>query len=650
MLWIVDDSPTELLMTERALGDGYSFATFADGAEVIERVAAGGQLPDVLLLDWVMPGIGGDEVCRFLRAQPNTRDLPVIIITSRVKTSDVVQGLSCGANDYVPRPFAPEELRARVNSVLRTKALADASKREHTRLDAINQLGRKLLAAGASVERILEELADTLIHSVCDGCAISLLPGEPGSSTVVRHHADRASDELAALVGAGAPATYAFESSTEAVSTLAPAYHPYIARFGLHGLGIIPFPELASVRGTVIVTRDGGSAAFDVDDFATIETCIEYAALGLESVMRLDAERIANARLNAVLGHAPIGIVVTDALGAITLTNPSACRLIPGIDRASDAVAVHGLATWLTLEGATVSLAAWQAAVRPTSAFRSTEVAIRFAERGETRTLSVSSVPFEHDGALIGAVTTIEDVSAARQVTAERERRASFQEQMLGIVGHDLRTPLGAMMAGISAIEYRIEDNPAVARIVGLMHSSGGRMSGIIDQLLDVTRARLGDGIPVEKQSASLTRIAREVVDELILAHPAAKLELIALDDVVGTWDPNRLAQVISNLASNAIQYGRPLEPIVIEVTGTAATATVAVRNAVRDQPLDADRLGMLFDPYQRGAEARRHASGLGLGLYIVSEIVRAHRGTIAAESTLAGTVFRVELPRCPPA
>jgi len=125
--------------------------------------------------------------------------------------------------------------------------------------------------------------------------------------------------------------------------------------------------------------------------------------------------------------------------------------------------------------------------------------------------------------------------------------------------------------------------------------------------------------------------------------------QLIGDEDVRGLWDPDRLSQVVSNLASNAVQYGRPAAPIVVEVSASEKVATVTVTNAVRDQPIEAERLRELFDPYQRGRDGKNNAHGLGLGLYIVSEIVRAHHGTIAAESTRAGTVFRVQLPRHAP-
>ena len=517
IVWIIDDSPTERVISERSLGPRFDFVHFADGAEVIERLAAGGSQPDIMLLDWVMPGMTGDEVCRFIRAHETTRELPVILVTaSRVETEDVVKGLSSGANDYVARPFAPEELRARVEAILRVKQLADAARRERARLDSINQLGRALFSAGNDIPKIIGELADALTTRMCDGCAVMLLPGQYPELTVVRHRADPSGEALTAIASLADPAVFEFPDDARALATLPPTYHPYLRRFGLRGFAILPFPSLAPIAGIVTVTRERGTEPFAAVDLDTITTCIEYASLAVQ---------------NALLA-------------------------------------------------------------------------------------------------------------------AERERVAAFQEQMLGIVSHDLRNPLGAITTGMSVIEMRAEELPGIKPIVARMRSSARRMTAMIDQLLDVTRARLGGGIPVSLRPTSLDQIARGVLDEISLARSAARIELVTDGEVAGIWDPDRLSQVVANLVTNAMQYGRPDHPIGVEVRAEPQAAVLKVSNANVDQPIDPDRLRVIFDPYARGKDTGRNTGGLGLGLYIVSEIVRSHGGTIKADSSLDGTVFTVVLPR----
>ncbi|MBL0215855.1 MAG: response regulator [Myxococcales bacterium] len=525
----MDDSPTEALIAERSLGSRYEFEKFLDGSLVVERLAAGAAQPDLLLLDWVMPGMAGDEVCRFLRTDPRTIDLPIILITaSRIETSDVAQGLSSGANDYVARPFATEELRARVDSAIRVRHLSDLAQQEGRRLSTINRLGRALFEARTDIPRILAELATALTVSLCDGCSILLLPGAVTIAPVTRHNADPSGEALAAISAMTAPVVHAFESDEQARATLSPAYASYIGRFGLRGLAILPLSKRDPLPGIVTVTREGRCCPFEDDDLATIQTCIEYASLAVESALRFEAER-----------------------------------------------------------------------------------------------------------------------AAERTISAERERTARFQEEMLGIVGHDLRGPLGAILIGTEMLAA--ERDPAHASIVMRIDSCANRMVRMVEQLLDMTRARLGSGIPVVRQRAQLVSVIRSAIDEISLAQPAISFELVAPDDVVGQWDPDRLGQVVSNLLGNAVQYGLPGAPIVVNVDRGNGHATFTVHNALRGPPIAPEAIAKLFEPYVRGSDTKRNGNGLGLGLYIVSEIVRAHGGTIDVESVSSGTTFRVVLPTSAP-
>ena len=620
-IWLVDDSATNRAMTQKALGDGYAFEQFADGSELVERIGGGAALPDLVLLDWVMPGMTGGEACRFLRTHPSTQELPIIIVTaSRIDVDDVVQGLSIGANDYVARPFAAEELRARVRAVLRSKELNDASLRERMRLAAINRLSRALFADGGSVQRVLDELAVALTTSICDGCAITLLPGDLPAAHASRHHADPTSAALSAIGTLADPAIHHFETTELALASLPPAYHAYVHRFGLRSLAILPFPMREPIQGVVTVTRDADKAPLDPDDIATIETCIDYASLAIQTVLKFEAERLARARLSAILAHAPIGIVVTDANDDVVMANPLAQELV-GADAGA-------LATSLGV-GSTPG------------------VTVRAERVVGTRTLSLVAGPLRTNDVPVGTITTIEDVSAARAFAAERERVAQYQEQMLGIVGHDLRNPLSAILAGTEAIGIHAESIAAVKPLVGRISGSIRRMARIVDQLHDVTRARLGGGIPLALADTELGSVAQAVLEELQLATPSAKFELRTRGNLTGLWDGDRLGQVISNLMSNALQYGKPGTPVRVDLVGEPDRVTITVSNELRDAPIPADRLASMFEPYRRGQESAHRPGGLGLGLYIVHELVSAHHGTITATSSHeTGTVLMVSLPR----
>ena len=642
LIWIVDDSPTEAAIAERSLGQGFRTRRFTDGTTVVEALSAADRLPNLLLLDWVMPGMTGDEVTRFLRSRAETRDLPIILVTaSRVDTQDVVSGLAAGANDYVPRPFAPEELRARVQAVLRTKELADLAGRERQRLTTVNRLGHALFQAMPTPAQVADELARALTNSLCDGCSVLILPGLLPELMVAHHRGEPGAAHLAAISSITDPDVRRFASAADALAALPPAYRPYIERYGLRGLAVLPLPIRDPVRGIVTVTREGDAEPFDSEDIATIETCVEHAALAIERVTRFNSERVARLQLDTVLGSLPIGIIAADHEGVVTLVNAAARALVPGAAGVRTLSEVFALPGWTDRDGGALDDGFGRGPIQlPVGV----DLMLQGTDGNLAATIAVSAVPLrDGPGAIVGSVTVLEDVSAERVVADERERMTKFQQELLAIVGHDLRSPLGAVLTAAEMLQLELAPDSRQGNIVRRLKSSATRMTGIIEQLLDVTQARLGGGIPVALTEIALLPLVTSVVEELTLAYPNTRFEAHG-PDLVGMWDSDRLGQVISNLGSNAAQYGRVGEPVKIETAQRGDQAVICVFNAVADAPISAAALQTMFEPYKRGG-ASGHASGLGLGLYIVSGIVKAHRGTIEVESTTTGTVFRVVLP-----
>jgi signal transduction histidine kinase len=241
------------------------------------------------------------------------------------------------------------------------------------------------------------------------------------------------------------------------------------------------------------------------------------------------------------------------------------------------------------------------------------------------------------------------DLSERRRIEREHaalvEAEQIFRERLLGIVGHDLRNPLAAIDSWVQLLKLSpalgASERTAAVRIGGSVE----RMRRMIEQLLDFTRARQAGGIPIAPRVVDLGAICRGVVEELASAHPG-RLDFHAEGaDLVGHWDGDRLAQVVSNLAGNALRHGDG-GSITLRAFGAAGSVRLDVHNSGRAIP--AADLPYLFDPYRRGRSAS-HGTGdnLGLGLYIVQQIVRAHGGSIRVHSTDAeGTTFTVELPR----
>jgi signal transduction histidine kinase len=202
------------------------------------------------------------------------------------------------------------------------------------------------------------------------------------------------------------------------------------------------------------------------------------------------------------------------------------------------------------------------------------------------------------------------------------------------------------MMTAAQLVLMRLEgEGERDAKPLSRILSSGQRMSRMIDQLLDFTRARAGGGIAVSPREANLADLCSQAVGELELVYPDRKIRCDFAGDQGGTWDPDRLLQIISNLVANAGQHAAPGSDIDVRIDGRSAEALLLeVHNEGAIPPA---LLPGLFDPFRVTRHRRDHSRGLGLGLFIVKELVRAHGGTVeVASSEAAGTTFTVRLPR----
>ncbi|MDC0711889.1 response regulator [Stigmatella sp. ncwal1] len=407
-LWLLDDSPTEADFIRAALSATCRIFSFTDGAVLLE-VLGHQAPPDVVVLDWEMPGLSGIEVCEYLRSNPATAALPVLLLTSHQTAEDVMRGMEAGANDYVFKPFRPLELAARVHALvrrdtLRKRALAD----EHSR-------------------RVLAE-----------------------------------------------------------------------------------------------------------DSLVVVQAAEERA-------WRAEAERT-------------------------------------------------------------------QLLEREQQARRQVEV-----------------------------------------LAAETRQHAEFERKLLGIVSHDLRNPLSAITLTAASLMRHTADERQQRGLQRILLSAE-RAVRLVRDLLDFTRARQGGGIAVQRKAADLHELVRAAVEEARAARPDRSIGVAQSGDGTGSWDPNRLEQVVANLIGNALQYSPPHTPVQVETQGEEDSVVLKVHNL--GTPIPAERLPRIFEPMERGTDSVDRAGGsIGLGLYIVRHIVLAHAGTVSIQSTATeGTTFTVRLPRHPPA
>ena len=241
------------------------------------------------------------------------------------------------------------------------------------------------------------------------------------------------------------------------------------------------------------------------------------------------------------------------------------------------------------------------------------------------------------DGTLAGFALVSRDIH-------ERKLAEEYRERMIGVLGHDLRNPLAAI-TGLSQLTLRSDHLPASLRPrVGQMQKSAARALEMIASLLAFSEGRFR-GFALAAAPANVGDLCSAIVDEVAAVRSGRPLDLVIEGDCVGICDPARLGQAVTNLVSNALSYGADDRPIRLAVAGTAAEITISVTN--HGPAIPAELLPVLFDPFRRGAAANERAHGLGLGLFIVREIVHAHGGTVAVTSDdTTGTCFRVSLPR----
>lgn len=227
------------------------------------------------------------------------------------------------------------------------------------------------------------------------------------------------------------------------------------------------------------------------------------------------------------------------------------------------------------------------------------------------------------------------------ELTHEREL-AGVQEQFIAILAHDLRNPINALTSGLRLIEQGNVDDRG-KDLVGLMRASVNRMGLLIENLLDQARNRSGAGIVIERvRTDDLGASLNQIIAELQAVAPNQPIEVDVDLPVPVNCDPPRVSQLFSNLLANAITHGAQGSPIKVKALATKDSFTLSVANG--GEKITDDKMSTLFMPFERGDD-RPSREGLGLGLFIASEIAKGHDGTLKAQSDHVETVFTFKMP-----
>ena len=547
---------------------------------------------------------------------------------------------------------------------------------------------------GERLEQIVRELG-----CILDGCiGISLIEDDGLVHSVATHHPDPAAELLLRQLGADAPVRpgegiigSVTSGGRSVLVTAADAaqlgerassvYRAFYERFPPHALMCAPLRVRDRIIGAVSALRTRAGETYGAEDLDLLEGLAARAAAAIEN-SRLHHET-ASARTRAEqlyrFAHAAATVenleqVFEAALDAIAraLGTPRAAILL------ADEAGTMRFRAWRELSDSYRSAvdghSPWpRNAVAPEPVLVP-DVTVDASLAGY-RTLferehigSLAFIPLVARGRLIGKFmvyhgephrysTTEVELAAAiashlASVTtrfvavAELERTLHDNELFAGVLAHDLRNPLGAILTAGQMLLMRQEgEGDRNTKPLSRILSSGQRMTRMIDQLLDFTRARVGGGIAIQTRDVNLAELCSQAVGELELVFPDRHIACSFAGDLQGVWDPDRVLQIVSNLVANASQHGEPAGGIAVRCDGASADEVVLeIHNKGAIPPA---LLANLFAPFRGTSHRRDHSRGLGLGLYIVRELARAHGGNVDVTSSDAdGTTFRIRLPR----
>ncbi|WP_122413587.1 PAS domain-containing sensor histidine kinase [Pseudomonas viridiflava] len=376
----------------------------------------------------------------------------------------------------------------------------------------------------------------------------------------------------------------------------------------------------------------------------------------------------------ALYEHAPCGLLITQPDGTIERVNQTFCLWL-GLER--EAVLGRRFQDLLNMAGRVFLQTHWAPLLQTQGSIAEVKVEITHAD-GRSIPMMLNAVRREYPAGVLHELAVFlaeernkyeRELLAARKMAeellqhqmsvqseltsarnrlrlahAEAEIRAIFAEQMVGIVSHDLRNPLAAIKMAAGLLERSLLE-PRQQRFLGQIHHSTDRAERMIVDLLDFTQARVGQGINLSMQSIDLHATVARGVEELRLTFTANALIHRMEGEGACVADPDRLLQLVGNLVSNAVTYGAPDSDIVITSAFEANAIKVSVHN--RGEPIPMEKVDSLYEPAVRVVSDSDETRTVGLGLFIVREIVRAHLGDISVRSSVEeGTTFTATLPR----
>jgi len=621
---VVDDDPTMRRVVEMLLsGRGWTVELAADGRAALAALEQ--RIPDLVVMDVAMPGVGGLGALRQLRAEPRTRRLPIILMSVISEDEARVKALEAGASDYLIKPFSERELLARVT----------------TQLDLAEQ------------RRAAAEESESLFRTVADHAPV--LISMSGANGLVNYINQRTIDftgmTLEELAGHG----------------WVDAVHPEdrVRTLEGHRVGFQsrrPYELEARVRRHdgeyrwVLVS--GAPRHLPTGDFAGFVV----SSLDITERKRREEERRQGEReLRAILEGAIDAVVGVDREGRVTFWNPRAEEIFgwpaaetEGRDMADLMIPARfreahrrGLERFLTSGEERLNRRMEVFGLRRDGREFPAEItltAFRRADGSYTCTAFVADISERKTGEAERARL----LAAAEEARAQAEAANRMKDEFLATLSHELRTPLNAIVGWVHLLRAGRLDEATARRALETIDRNAKVQTQLIADILDVSRIVSGK-LRVLMRPLEMAPIVEAALDTVRLGAEAKGIRIgLVVDPLAGpvSGDPDRLQQVVWNLLSNAIKFTPEGGKVEIELRREGRDAVMRVSD--NGVGIVAAFLPFVFDRFrQADASTTRPQGGLGLGLAIVHHLVEAHGGTVTAESAGPGlgATFTVRLP-----
>ena len=605
---IVEDDPGIAILQRRRLERaGFTVTVTSDVEGALAALARGGI--DIVLLDYRLGETTGLDLHRRMKA--SGVEVPVILVSGAMEDAAVVEALRAGVRDVVVKTS--------------------------DYLDSLPDTVRSVLAQGSA--------AALLATAAPSGTAILVVEDEPGTATLERRRLERAgysvltaatADEALAHVRSGRVALAILDLKLPGRLSGLDLYEQW------QGEGLaVPAILVTGYADQAVVIR---ALRMGIRDFVPkSHDFVEYLPTAVDRVMsQVRVERKlaeSELRLASIIGTTLDAILMCDASGRVMLSNESAQKLFECSAAEMLERPVHRLIPRLSL--VTDAPPGWFRERRELDGVRCATGAAVPIE------VSVTDVVIQQHRLF---TVIARDITERRRAEAERRDADRRKDEFLGMLGHELRNPLAAIMNAGEVLHRSLPD-ARLQKLTGVVRRQARALARMVDDLLDISRVTLGK-IELSREPVLLATAVTRAVESVRDAAAKAGLTLTAQVDTDPIWihaDPTRFEQVLVNLLNNAIKFTPSGGQISVKTSGDGRQAVVVVRDTGMGIP--APLLGRVFDLFVQGdSSLDRSRSGLGIGLALVRQIVTMHGGTVAAESggPGQGSAFTIRLPLAP--